>query len=109
MRKLRDSEIEQWVLREIGLSNAIGSREISVLSRNGVVTLEGTVNNLTNKVAATRAAQFARGVVGVVNEISVNPSSPLISEPSAAIPLAVWQVRYPSHHHTSFLPADDAR
>lgn len=95
MRKLPDSEIEQWVLREIGLSDAIGSLEIYVLSRNGVVTLGGTVNNLANKLAATRAAQLACGVEVVVNEINVNPSSPLIFKPSGAMPNAVWEVPAP--------------
>lgn len=95
MRKLPDSEIEQWVLREIGLSEAIGSPEIYVLSRNGVVTLGGTVNNLANKLAATRAAQLACGVEVVVNEITVNPSSPLIFKRSGAMPNAVWEVPAP--------------
>lgn len=92
MRKLRDSEIEQGVLREIGLSDAIGSREIYVLSQNGVVTLGGTVNNPANKLAATRAAQLACGVAGVVNEINVDPFCSLISERPFTIPMAVREV-----------------
>lgn len=79
MSKLSDSEIEQWVLTELGLSEAIQSREICVLCDNGVVTLKGTVNRFDNKLAASHAARIAEGVVGVVNKIRVMPPGALIS------------------------------
>ncbi len=86
MRKLRDSEVEQWILREIGLGNDIGSREICVLSRDGVVTLRGTVNDFGNKMAATHAAQTANGVVSVINEITVKADATLMYECHATFP-----------------------
>ena len=86
MRKLRDSEIEQWVLRELGLSNAIHSREICVLARDGVVTLRGTVAGFSNKMAASHAARVALGVVSVVNRMRVKPE-PVMAR-SVTVPLA---------------------
>lgn len=71
MFKLSDSEIEQRVLRELSLSDAIASREICVVCRHSVVTLRGTVHSFENKSAATQATKMVSGVVGVVNEIRV--------------------------------------
>jgi len=70
MSKLPDSEIEQWVLREIDLTTR-GSREICVLSHNAVVTLRGTVKSNDQKWAIDRAAQIAKGVLCVINDIKV--------------------------------------
>jgi hypothetical protein len=70
MSKLPDSEIEQWVLREIGLT-ARESREICVYSHNGVVTLQGTVKSFDQKMALNRAAQIAKGVICVIDDVRV--------------------------------------
>ena len=71
MSTLSDSEIEQRVLRELIMNDAIASREICVLCRYSVVTLKGTVHSFQNKSAATQATKTVNGVVGVVNEIRV--------------------------------------
>jgi len=71
MSKLSDSEIEQRVLRELIMNDAIASREICVVSRYSVVTIRGTVHSFKNKSAATQATKTVNGVVGVVNEIRV--------------------------------------
>ena len=71
MSTLSDSEIEQRVLRELIMNDAITSREICVVCRHSVVTLKGTVHSFQNKSAATQATKAVNGVVGVVNEIRV--------------------------------------
>ena len=76
MERMRtDSEIEQWVLRELGLANDLGSPEIWVQSHDGVVTLNGSVPNYANRLAAQRAAYRVTGIADVVNEIKVKPHS----------------------------------
>ena len=68
---MRDSEIEQWVLSEIGLTAGGHLKEVCVLSLNGVVSLEGTVHSRADKLAAHEAAARAKGVVGVTNRLNV--------------------------------------
>jgi len=67
---MRDSEIEQWVLNEIGLT-AGRLKEVCVLSLNGVVSLKGSVQSRVEKLGAHEAAARAKGVVGVINHLNV--------------------------------------
>jgi hypothetical protein len=66
---MTDSEIEQWVLRELQFTEQIHSRELCVSAHRGIVTLDGTVPTRISKVAAKRAALRARGVKSVVNNL----------------------------------------
>ena len=66
---MTDSEIEQWVLRELRFAGNIESRELCVTAQEGIVTLDGTVPDRVSKVAAKRAALSARGVKSVVNNL----------------------------------------
>ena len=68
---MRDSEIEQWVLNEIRLMTEGRLKEVCVLSLDGLVNLKGTVPNRADRLAAQNAAQLARGVVGVINQLHV--------------------------------------
>jgi hypothetical protein len=74
---MTDSEIEQWVLRELKFAEQIHSRELCVSAHQGIVTLGGTVPNRLTKVAAKRAALRAHGVKGVVNNLRARTSQPL--------------------------------
>ena len=68
---MRDSEIEQWVLNEIRLMTGNRLKELGVWSSNGVVTLKGTVQSRADKLSAQQAAECAKGVVAVSNQLSV--------------------------------------
>jgi hypothetical protein len=80
-----DSEVEQYVLRE--LNDQADSREVCVLARAGVVTLRGSAQSYEDKFALQEAALRATGVVCVVNEMRVKPSTALIKTVSASVPL----------------------
>jgi hypothetical protein len=97
MSKLPDSEIEQWVLKEIGLTTK-GSREICVSSHNAVVTLRGTVKSNDQKWAVDRAAQIAKGVVCVINDIKVELFAKSSSSDPKDKPFSKRHTRVPSHH-----------
>lgn len=77
MPRKTDSEVEQWVLRELSLSE-IRSREICVFARDGVITLRGSAQTFQDKLAIEEAARGATGVVGVMNEMRLKPSTGLI-------------------------------
>ena len=81
---MTDSEIEQWVLRELQYAGNIESRELCVSAQKGIVTLGGTVPNRVSKVAAKRAALRARGVKSVVNNLRPKSLIRLIVTPQTA-------------------------
>ena len=66
---MRDSEIEQWVLNEVRLMTGSRFKELGVWSSNGVVTLKGTVQSRADKLSAQQAAERAKGVVAVSNQL----------------------------------------
>ncbi len=68
---MRDSEIEQWVLNEIRLTTDGRLKEVCVLSVNGLVNLKGTVPTRADRVAVQKAAEQAKNVIGVINQLNV--------------------------------------
>lgn len=77
----RDQIIEQKILEEIKSDPFIESENIIVISNNGVVTLEGTVKNLTEHAAATADA-FQGGAIEVKNRLEVEEGSMLTNRKS---------------------------
>lgn len=82
-----DSEVEQWVLRELRLSANACSREICVLARDGVVRLRGSAQSYQDKSAIEEATGRATGVVSVLNEIRVKPCTALLKRIPTTAPL----------------------
>ena len=81
MPRRTDSEVEQWVLRALSLSEkGRCSPEICVLARDGVVRLRGSAQSHKDQLAIEEATRRATGVVGVVNEMRVKPSTALIEK-----------------------------
>jgi len=68
---MRDSEIEQWVINEIGLMTGNRLKEVCVFSLNGVVSLKGTVRCRADGRAVQEAAALAKGVVEVINQLNL--------------------------------------
>jgi hypothetical protein len=76
---LKDQEIEQEIIEEIENDSFIESKDIIVTVVNEVVTLEGTVNNLTERAAATANA-FQGGAKQVWNHLKVRDSPMLTNK-----------------------------
>ncbi len=89
MLRKTDSEVEQWMLRELSLSMKIRSREICVLARDGVITLRGSAQSYQDKLAIEEATRRATGVAGVVNELRVAPCTALIKKVLTSVALTV--------------------
>jgi BON domain-containing protein len=87
MLKKRDSEIEQWVLRELRLSKQICSSEVCVFSRDGVVSLSGSAESDYDKLAIEKATLGATGVIGVLNELKVKLCTALIQKQPLSLEL----------------------
>ena len=65
-----DIKIEQNIIEEIHDNPFIESKNISVTVKNGVTTLRGTANNLTESAAATADA-FQSGANEVRNHLKI--------------------------------------
>lgn len=64
-------QIKQDVEELIAENNAIDSRNIMVIVEEGVVTLEGSVKDLTMAMEASEAAREVLGVVEVRNHLEI--------------------------------------
>ena len=69
-----DTQLKDEVLVELEWDPAVCSKDISVIAKNGVVTLNGSVPHYADKRAAERAAQRVEGVKAIAEEMEVNPS-----------------------------------
>ncbi len=67
-----DSQIQRDVLEELHWDTRVRETGVGVAVRSGVVTLTGTVDSWTARLAARDAASRIAGVLDVLNEIHVN-------------------------------------
>jgi osmotically-inducible protein OsmY len=66
-----DAELQKDVLAELEFEPSIHVEDIGVSVREGIVTLNGSVNNYTEKSAAAYAAKRVAGVRGLAEDIVV--------------------------------------
>jgi osmotically-inducible protein OsmY len=66
-----DTEIQKAVLEELRWDARVQPNEIGVSVKDGVVSLNGTVDSYLKKWAAEEAAHKVKGVVAVANDIEV--------------------------------------
>lgn len=66
-----DIELREDVSEELRWEPSIDETEIGVTTKNGVVTLSGTVESYAKKLAAEKAAKRVKGVKAVVEKIEV--------------------------------------
>ena len=88
MSQRTDSEIEQWVLRELSFGKKIESKELCVSCCTGVVTLAGSVEHYRDKIAAEIAALRAPDVIRAINLIALKPCMALIEQRYITLPLS---------------------
>lgn len=66
-----DSEIQSDVMNELHWEPLLNASEIGVAVKNGIVTLFGTVDTFSKKIAAEEAAKRVSGVKAVAEDITV--------------------------------------
>jgi osmotically-inducible protein OsmY len=67
-----DTELQHDVENELRWQPSVDASKIGVLVQNGVVTLNGSVNEYAEKLAAIHAAQRVYGVKAVADDIHVH-------------------------------------
>ena len=74
-RAVDDSAITAKVKAKLAADSQTSAIKIGVETKNGTVTLSGTVPTTTEKDEADKVAKNTEGVKRVVNDITVNPDS----------------------------------
>ena len=94
-----DARLQRDVIDELRWDPMVGSAEIGVASRNGVITLSGQVENFAKKYAAVRAAERVAGVRAIAEELKVVlPMSLVRTDTDLAHAVATtlkWDVQVP--------------
>lgn len=71
--KMLDSDLQRAVLEELKWDARVKETDVGVETKQGVVTLTGTVESWTERLAAQEAAHRVKGVLDVANDIRVIP------------------------------------
>lgn len=99
-----DTELQKAVQEELEFEPSIVATDIGVTVKNGVVTLFGTVPNLTSKWAAERAAEKVTGVRALAKDLTVHlPGASRRSDAEiaeAALHSLRWDVDVPDQRIT---------
>jgi osmotically-inducible protein OsmY len=69
-----DAQIRADVIDEMAYDPAVTVRDVAVVAERGIVTLSGVADSYGTRQAAERAAWRVGGVIGVNNNIIVDPS-----------------------------------
>ncbi len=83
-----DIQIQQDVMDQLKWEPGLNAGEIDVIVKNGIVTLSGTVDTYSQKIAAEDAVKKIAGVKAIAEEIQVR-ISPSYRKPDAEIAEAV--------------------
>jgi osmotically-inducible protein OsmY len=70
---LSDSEVRQNIWDELSHDVRIDSSKVSINVVDGIVYLNGTVSTYSQKITAAQDARRIKGVLDVVNNLTVNP------------------------------------
>lgn len=71
--EIEDYQIERAIETDLAYDDGVSAHLIDVSSKDGIVTLSGTVDNVMAQDRAIEIAQSIKGVRSVVNKIQVKP------------------------------------
>ena len=96
-----DAQLKTEVTQELQWEPTIHAMDIQVSTKDGIVTLDGSVPHYAEKQAAERATQRVEGVKAIVEKLEVNLSG-VHQRPDSDVAESVvnalrWHVWVPSH------------
>jgi osmotically-inducible protein OsmY/serine/threonine protein phosphatase PrpC len=80
-----DAEVTNWVEEAIAADPRVRGDAIEVATRDGIVTLSGSVPTLAGRGYAVLVAQKTVGVLGVIDQLEIEASPRADSEVAAAV------------------------
>jgi BON domain len=96
-----DAQIQGDIQGKFSQDSGLQGKQLTIQSANGVVTLSGTVDNDTQRDAASREAATVAGVKQVINNLQVTPPALAQAEPTPKAPTAEEAPRAVSKPHAS--------
>lgn len=91
--KTANKELRDRVERQLEWEPAVTSTDIGVSADDGIVTLTGSVESYSEKLAAEKAAKHTFGVKGIANDIAVKPLFKVTDSDIAATAVAALEAR----------------
>jgi BON domain len=82
-RKPDDAKVSSEIQSKFNLDSGLSTKQLTVQAKNGVVTLNGYVDNDAQREAASRQAASVAGVKTVVNNLQVGVAPPDATTPTA--------------------------
>ena len=73
LKKITDKRINESIASDLLIDKSISAHMIDVSTKDGIVTLEGFIDNMLAMNRAVALAKSIKGVRGVINKIIVNP------------------------------------
>ena len=70
----RDEEIKSYIQNILFWNSSIDATKIDVMVNDGIVSIKGTVSSYWGKIMVEEFVSHAKGVRGVINELSVVPT-----------------------------------
>jgi hypothetical protein len=104
-----DAQVSSDIQSKFNQDSGLQGKPLNVQAANGVVTLDGTVDNAVERDAAGRLAASVDGVKTVVNNLQIGAQQPVPDQSAAAAPPAAQQPKPAprakrSHRHVSEEP-----
>jgi osmotically-inducible protein OsmY len=94
-----DSELQRDVIDELRWDPAVGTAEVGVSVKDGVVTLTGTVDTAARRFAAVHATERVAGVKAIAEDVRVKLPNTLMRSDTeiahAAVNALKWNVEVP--------------
>jgi osmotically-inducible protein OsmY len=72
-QKIEDADITRAIDADFWADEIIDANDMDVITKEGVVTLEGTTDSILEKERALRITEATRGVRAIVNKLEVKP------------------------------------
>jgi BON domain len=93
-----DTSITNAIEAGLFQDSTLKTRDVRVVSQNGVVTLTGSVNSGVEKLAVEHIANQASGVSQVIDQLTVTPAAVVQNTP-VPTPAAPRETTTPPAHH----------
>ncbi len=107
-----DAQVTSDIQSKFNQDSGLQGKQVNVQAANGVVTLDGTVDNAAQRDTAARLAAAEEGVKTVVNNLQIGAQQPTPDQTAAAPPPAPEESqpaprRKKAHRHVSEEPVSE--
>jgi BON domain len=106
-----DAQVTSDIQGKFNQDSGLQGKQLNIQAANGVVTLDGAVDNAIERDAAGRLAASVDGVKTVVNNLQIGPQQPAPDQTAAAVPAPQEPQPAPRvkkrHRHVSEEPVVD--